>query len=87
MAKKIKTVTQTELSKHSDKKSCWMAIEGKVYDVTDYIDKHPGGEEHMLRGCGRDMTKSFQDKRKRGIFTKESEEEIQKYFVGEFKAQ
>lgn len=83
MSDKTKAIPLDEIKKHDSKESCWMAIEGKVYDVTEYIDKHPGGE-HILKGCGRDMTASFQDKRKRGIFTKEAEEEIQQYLLGTF---
>lgn len=83
---KIKTssIPLSEIEKHNSKQSCWLAIEGKVYDVTEYIDKHPGGE-HILKGCGRNMTESFKDKRKRGIFTKEAEKDLQQYLIGKFK--
>lgn len=72
-----------EIEKHDSRESCWMAIEGQVYDVTGYIDQHPGGE-HILKGCGRNMTSSFQDKRSRGIFDKKAEKELQKYHIGTF---
>jgi cytochrome b involved in lipid metabolism len=38
--------------------NCILAVEGKVYDVTDYIGSHPGGDE-ILRGCGTDATELF----------------------------
>ncbi len=44
---------------HPNKTDCWMAIEGKVYDVTSFIEKHPGGER-ILQGCGKDATSLFQ---------------------------
>ncbi len=34
----------------------WMAISGKVYDITRYISYHPGGREEILRGAGSDAT-------------------------------
>lgn len=82
MPKDQKTISLNELAKHPDRKSCWMAIDGKVYDVTEYIDKHPGGE-HILKGCGRDMTESFKGKRARGIFDEKAEKELQEYLIGE----
>lgn len=50
----------TEIEKHNTKDSCWLAISGKVYDVTSYIASgmHPGGEA-ILEGCGKDATDLF----------------------------
>jgi cytochrome b involved in lipid metabolism len=55
-----KTITLSELSQHTTKEDCWLAIEGKVYDVTGFIasGKHPGGEA-ILQGCGKDATEIF----------------------------
>lgn len=75
-----KTISLEELAKHNNAESCWLAIDGKVYDVTDY--DHPGGKEMLMRGCGRDCSEIFKQKREQGIFTKEAEEDIQKYLVG-----
>ena len=30
----------------------WLVISGKVYDISDFLDEHPGGEEVMLEVCG-----------------------------------
>lgn len=46
------TYTLAELDKHRSKDSCWMAIEGKVYDVTNFLDEHPGGEDFLLDNAG-----------------------------------
>jgi cytochrome b involved in lipid metabolism len=35
----LKTYTLADISVHKDKVSCWMAIDGSVYDVTTFIDK------------------------------------------------
>lgn len=32
-----------DLSKHNTKTDCWIAVHSKVWDVTDFIDEHPGG--------------------------------------------
>lgn len=78
-----RSISLDEIEKHDSRESCWMAIEGQVYDVTKYIDLHPGGE-HILKGCGRNMTKSFKGKRARGIFDEKAEKELQKYHIGTF---
>ena len=38
---------------------CWMAIAGRVYNVTDYMHFHPGGVPEVLRGAGMDATALF----------------------------
>ena len=43
----------------SRRNDAWMAINGKVYNVTAYLPFHPGGEKEMMRGVGRDGTKLF----------------------------
>ena len=53
-----KSITLDEIAKHTDSSSCWMAIEGKVYDVTGFIPGHPGGDA-ILQGCGKDATAIF----------------------------
>lgn len=40
-------------------KDAWMAINGKVYNVTPYAKFHPGGVQELMRGAGRDGTKLF----------------------------
>lgn len=52
-------ISLIDISSHSNSKSCWMAINGDVYDVTKYIGEHPGGSR-ILMGCGKDATKLFQ---------------------------
>lgn len=58
MTGEMKGYTLAEISSHSTKADCWMAIEGKVYDVTKAIDMHPGGDD-ILAGCGKDATSLF----------------------------
>jgi cytochrome b involved in lipid metabolism len=36
-----------------------MIYSGKVYDVTDYIPFHPGGESIIINQCGKDATSAF----------------------------
>lgn len=45
-----------EVAEHHTKESCWLVYENKVLDVTNYLDKHPGGWKVMLRLGGKDCT-------------------------------
>jgi len=54
-----KTYTMEEISKHNSKESCWTVIRGDVYDLTRWIDKHPGGPDKILKICGKDGTDLF----------------------------
>ena len=47
------------VAQHSSKESCWSVIDGKVYDLTSWISKHPGGAGSILRICGVDGTAAF----------------------------
>lgn len=52
-------IPPSELKRHRRRNDAWMAINGKVYNVTAYLPFHPGGEKEMMRGVGRDGTKLF----------------------------
>ncbi len=52
-----KSYTADEVATHKNGLSCWLIIEEKVYDVTDFIAKHRS--DAILRGCGKDATQMF----------------------------
>ena len=51
--------TLSEVAKHSSNSNCWTAINGEVYDVTPFIDQHPGGSGAILFLCGIDGSEAF----------------------------
>lgn len=42
-----------------DSKEIWIVIKDSVYDVTIFVDEHPGGPELIMQHAGRDCTKEF----------------------------
>jgi len=56
-----KVIPLSEFSKHNTPDDCWMAINGKVYNVTNFIEQHPGGEEVILEHGGTDATVPFDE--------------------------
>ncbi|KAH7296228.1 hypothetical protein KP509_26G014600 [Ceratopteris richardii] len=61
MADETKIFTLEQVSQHSTSKDCWLIISGKVYDVTKFLDDHPGGDEVLLSATGKDATNDFED--------------------------
>ncbi|KAI2631327.1 hypothetical protein GGS26DRAFT_591210 [Hypomontagnella submonticulosa] len=53
------SLTTAEVAKHNTTSSCWIVVNGKVYDVTSYLGQHPGGAAILLRQGGRDATAEF----------------------------
>ena len=54
-----KEYTMEEVSKHNALPSIWSVYEGDVYDITMYINVHPGGKKILEKVYGKDMTAMF----------------------------
>lgn len=57
----LREIPTTELTDHTTRTSAWMLIDGKVHDVTAFLDDHPGGDEILLDATARDATQEFED--------------------------
>ncbi|XP_034654756.1 cytochrome b5 reductase 4 [Drosophila subobscura] len=58
---RVVPVTRSELAQHNKVTDAWMAIRGRVFNVTRYMEFHPGGVDELLRGVGRDATALFDE--------------------------
>lgn len=54
-------VSLDALKAHASPGDAWLAVGGRVYDVTAFLDKHPGGKSVIARNLGRDCTREFKD--------------------------
>ena len=62
----IKTMTVSEVAKHNSQSDCYiMIINSKVYNITSYINSHPGGLG-FVSYCGQEATQAFDTKGGRG---------------------
>lgn len=52
-------ITSAEVSKHSTPTSCWSSINGNVYDLSNWINRHPGGAGVIKTLCGKDGSSMF----------------------------
>lgn len=53
-----------ELAAHGTEDDCWMAIRGKVYDLSSYLPDHPSRPELILPWCGKEATEAYNTKSK-----------------------
>ncbi|MBT4604665.1 cytochrome b5 domain-containing protein [archaeon] len=53
------TITSSDLSTHGSQDDCWVGFDGKVYDITSYLTRHPGGVSKISKHCG--TTQGFEN--------------------------
>ncbi|EFC50633.1 predicted protein [Naegleria gruberi] len=55
-------ITLEQLQEHDGVKNTrlWTVLYDKVYDLTEFADKHPGGREMIESACARDATALFE---------------------------
>ncbi|TVY31298.1 putative cytochrome b5, partial [Lachnellula subtilissima] len=69
-----KTFTPAEVSAHKDAENgLYIIIDEGVYDVTAFIDEHPGGSKILKRVAGKDASKQFWKYHNEGVLKKYSE--------------
>ncbi|AAB71978.1 Putative Cytochrome B5 [Arabidopsis thaliana] len=53
-----KSYSKSEVAVHNKRNDCWIIIKDKVYDITSYVEEHPGGDA-ILDHAGDDSTDGF----------------------------
>jgi cytochrome b involved in lipid metabolism len=79
----MRTITLSEVAEHNEAGDCWLAIDGKIYDVSSW-NAHPGGAA-ILEGCGKDATELFET-RPMGSGTPHSEDarsRLPDFYIGD----
>ncbi|OAA60906.1 fatty acid hydroxylase [Niveomyces insectorum RCEF 264] len=57
----LPSFTLAEVQSHNTAKSCYVTIGDNVYDVTDFLEAHPGGGDLILEYAGKDVAAILQD--------------------------
>ena len=65
-----KSVSVDEVKKHKTAKDCWVIIDGKVFDVTEFLPDHPGGKKAIVMYGGKDASEEFGMLHKPAVLTK-----------------
>ncbi|CAN2389428.1 heme binding [Pristimantis euphronides] len=71
--------TLEDVSKRNSAKELWLVIHGRVYDITRFLEEHPGGEEVLFEQAGADATESFEDVG----HSVDAREMLKQYYVGD----
>ncbi|KAL4613529.1 cytochrome b5-like, partial [Arapaima gigas] len=75
----VKFYTLEEVKQHNTGEDSWLVIHDRVYDISAFLEEHPGGEEVLLEQVGADATESFEDV---GHST-DAREMLEQYLIGE----
>ncbi|MCW2284013.1 cytochrome b involved in lipid metabolism [Rhodoblastus acidophilus] len=78
-----KSYTLADVAAHASPRDCWMAIGGKVYDVTTYLPDHPSRPEVIEVWCGKEATTAYETKMKGRRHSGTADQMLQGYFIGE----
>ncbi|GMM53167.1 Irc21 protein [Starmerella bacillaris] len=54
-------INDEELKKHNSETDCWVVVNQRVYDVTEYLLYHPGGVQALMECAGQDATELFME--------------------------
>eukprot|EP00775_Hariotina_reticulata_P009184 gene9184-9350_t len=75
-----KTFSLEECKQHTSDKDCWLVVHGKVYNVTDFLEEHPGGYDIILTSAGKDATQDFEEIG----HSNSARELLEKYLIGAY---
>ena len=70
--------TLADVQKHTSEDDCWVVLHGEVYNVSDFLEDHPGGKKAIMLYAGKDATKEFDMLHSADIITRYATE----YHVG-----
>jgi alkylation response protein AidB-like acyl-CoA dehydrogenase len=67
------TLTREAVAKHDKPDDLWCIVDHKVYDLTDFVDAHPGGSVVLEQVAGQDATTAFYNLHRQEVLQKYSE--------------
>lgn len=80
--KNVTVIDSVEVSKHISIEDCWLIISGNVYNVTNYLNLHPGGISEIQPYCGKEATQAFQTRGGDGTHSNIAVSLLNNYLVG-----
>ncbi|RDW57091.1 FMN-dependent alpha-hydroxy acid dehydrogenase [Aspergillus mulundensis] len=66
-----KLISTQEISSHKTPDDCWIVVDNQVWDVTGFLDTHPGGPTIILKYAGRDATRAYSEVHTSGLLKAE----------------
>ncbi|KAI5360040.1 putative FMN-dependent dehydrogenase, cytochrome b5-like heme/steroid binding protein [Septoria linicola] len=65
-----KLLSVEEISNHNSPKSCWIVVNGEVWDFTEFAPEHPGRPDIIWKYAGRDATTTYSEVHPFSLITK-----------------
>ncbi|KAJ4321548.1 hypothetical protein N0V94_002869 [Neodidymelliopsis sp. IMI 364377] len=66
-------LTRDAVAKHNSPEDMWCIVDHKVYDLTDFVDAHPGGSVVLEQVAGTDATTAFYNLHRQEVLEKYSD--------------
>jgi cytochrome b involved in lipid metabolism len=72
-----------EVAKHNTTQDCWIIVENKVYNVSGYLNMHPGGAGTIIPYCGADASTAFLTKGGAGTHSSRASQDLSSLYLGD----
>jgi cytochrome b involved in lipid metabolism len=72
----------TEVALHAKENDCWMAINGKIYELTAYLSEHPSRPDVILPWCGKEASEAYRTKTKGRSHSLRADQLLETYRIG-----
>lgn len=72
------------VAQHNSSSDCWVVVNQKVYNVTNFLALHPAGPDKIIPFCGKDATDAFNTRGGIGPHPESAQATLSEYYVGEF---
>lgn len=74
--------TLEEVARHDAAEDCWVAIDGSVYDLTEYLPRHPAAPEVLSEWCGLEATEGMRTKGRNRRHSDRAWRLLERYRIG-----
>jgi cytochrome b involved in lipid metabolism len=77
-----KAYSKSTVARHHTASDCWSIVDHRVYNLTKWVAKHPGGRKRIVRMCGKDASAAFHS---RHSTTGRAGKALKRYRIGTLK--
>lgn len=71
--------TLAVVAEHNKPTDAWVVIHNKVYNVTNYLEDHPGGSAVLVEVAGKDATEDFEEIG----HSEEANQDLKQFYLGD----
>lgn len=87
MTEETKFYTIEEVATHNTESDLWVILHEKVYNLTEFVAKHPGGSDALINVAGTDITDRFSNVESHAKANASIQKQLPSMLVGELKTE